>query len=111
MCSKGGCGTAARFTMTYVHADACVVIGPLATRAEPGAHDLCARHAERLSAPVGWQLLRLDVPDAVPERSRDDLLAIADAVREAARPRPRAEAPPTSRRRGHLSIVTGEDSP
>ena len=70
--------------MTYVHADACVVIGPLSRRAEPGAHDLCADHASRLSPPVDWQLIRIDGEQAPPERTHDDLLAIADAVREAA---------------------------
>ncbi|GAA0036160.1 MULTISPECIES: DUF3499 family protein [Brevibacterium] len=70
--------------MTYVHADACVVIGPLARRAEPGAHDLCADHAARLTPPVGWELIRIGATDEPPERTHDDLLAIADAVREAA---------------------------
>lgn len=70
--------------MTYVHADATVVIGPLARRAEPGAHDLCAEHAAKLTPPVDWQLIRIDSGQAPPERTRDDLLAIADAVREAA---------------------------
>lgn len=70
--------------MTYVHADATVVIGPLARRAEPGAHDLCAEHAAKLTPPVDWQLIRIDSGQAPPERTHDDLLAIADAVREAA---------------------------
>lgn len=70
--------------MTYVHADACVVIGPLSRRAEPGAHDLCAAHAGKLTPPVGWQLIRIEGEQAPPERTHDDLLAIADAVREAA---------------------------
>ena len=70
--------------MTYVHSDACVVIGPLSRRAEPGAHDLCAAHAGKLTPPVGWQLIRIQGEQAPPERTHDDLLAIADAVREAA---------------------------
>lgn len=109
--------------MTYVHADACVVIGPLSRRAEPGAHDLCAEHAAKLTPPVGWQLIRIEGEQAPPERTHDDLLAIADAVREAAgRPgdgaRAReaaATAPSTSearsdgsmpgRKHGHLRII------
>lgn len=70
--------------MTYVHADACVVIGPLSRRAEPGAHDLCADHAAKLTPLVGWELIRIEGEQAPPERTHDDLLAIADAVREAA---------------------------
>lgn len=101
--------------MTYVHADACVVVGPLSRRAEPGAHDLCLDHAAKLTPPVGWELIRIDGGQAPPERTHDDLLAIADAVREAAgrptdnRPgRPtdiRAEEAPGGRRHGHLRII------
>lgn len=101
--------------MTYVHADATVVIGPLGRRAEPGAHDLCADHAARLTPPVDWQLIRIDSAQAAPERSHDDLLAIADAVREAAdradtgteRPGsgPAADSTQAGRKHGHLRII------
>ncbi|MGO1398554.1 MAG: DUF3499 domain-containing protein [Brevibacterium yomogidense] len=110
LCAKAGCGVTARFTMTYVHADATVVVGPLATRAEPGALDLCRHHASRMTAPRGWELLRLDIGEEQPERSRDDLLAIADAVREAARPRREPQPPadlPSGPGRGHLRIIAG----
>ncbi len=75
-------------TLTYVYSDQTAVLGPLATYAEPHAYDLCEAHSERLSAPRGWEVLRL-APD--PEAfgpTTDDLLALADAVREAARPAP-----------------------
>ncbi len=85
-----------------MHADATIVIGPLATRAEPGAHDLCEFHAERLTAPQGWHLIRLGAGEDPPERSRDDLLAIADAVREAARP---TVEEPVGRTHGHLRVI------
>lgn len=95
--------------MTYVYADSMAVLGPLATYAEPHCYDLCAEHAERLTAPVGWEVLRLaSDPQAGP--SEDDLCALADAVREAARP-PRTGAQPTvSRtievgRRAHLRVL------
>jgi hypothetical protein len=45
-------------TLTYDYADAMVVLGPLSYRSEPHSYDLCARHAERLSAPLGWQVVR-----------------------------------------------------
>ena len=101
--------------MTYVHADATVVIGPLGRRAEPGAHDLCAEHAAKLTPPVDWQLIRIESGQAPPERSHDDLLAIADAVREAAdradqtpsrtAPVPADDPAATGRRHGHLRII------
>lgn len=74
-------------TLTYVYADQTAVLGPLATAAEPHTYDLCAEHSERLSAPRGWDVLRLAPDPATVEPSRDDLLALADAVREAGRPR------------------------
>jgi hypothetical protein len=78
-------------TLTYVYSDQTAVLGPLATYAEPHAYDLCEAHSERLSAPRGWEVLRLAPdPDSFGP-STDDLLALADAVREAARPVPAAE--------------------
>ena len=91
------------------------MLGPLATYAEPHAYDLCDVHSERLSAPRGWEVLRLAPDPAAQGPSSDDLLALADAVREAARPAP-APAPlrPTPAeetgrevgRRGHLRILS-----
>ena len=69
-----------------MYGDQTAVLGPLATFAEPHAYDLCEEHSERLSAPRGWEVLRLAPdPDSLGPTS-DDLLALADAVREAARP-------------------------
>ena len=105
-------------TLTYVYADSTAVLGPLATYAEPHCYDLCAEHAERLTAPRGWEVLRL-APDALAAGpSDDDLLALADAVREAARPARRADVPdaaePSGRtvevgRRGHLRVLRDRD--
>ena len=75
-------------TLTYVYADSTAVLGPLATFAEPHAYDLCDQHSERLSAPRGWEVLRLAPDPKAQGPSSDDLLALADAVREAARPLP-----------------------
>ncbi len=99
-------------TLTYVYADQTAVLGPLATYAEPHAYDLCEEHGRRLSAPRGWEVLRLatDPRDLGP--TDDDLLALADAVREAARPPVPAPAAPghpsTGVRRGHLRALTSE---
>jgi hypothetical protein len=77
-------------TLTYVYADQTAVLGPLATFAEPHAYDLCADHSQRLSAPRGWSILRLAPDPATVAPTHDDLLALADAVREAGRPVPSA---------------------
>lgn len=96
-------------TLTYVYADSCAVLGPLATYAEPHCYDLCAEHAERLTAPRGWEVVRLALGTAAPAPTVDDLEALADAVREAARPAPAgyAESPTqgSQGRRGHLRVL------
>jgi hypothetical protein len=84
--------------LTYVYADQTAVLGPLATYAEPHTYDLCAEHSQRLSAPRGWNVLRLAPDPATVEPSHDDLLALADAVREAGRPpAPVPDEPPALR--------------
>jgi len=98
-------------TLTYVYADSTAVLGPLATYAEPHCYDLCAAHSERLTAPRGWEVLRLAPDPATVGPSSDDLEALADAVREAARPARPVDAPePTGAgrpgaRRGHLRVL------
>jgi hypothetical protein len=57
-CSKVACTQDAVATLTYVYADSMAVLGPLAMSREPHSYDLCTRHAERLSAPQGWQVIR-----------------------------------------------------
>ncbi len=85
-------------TLTYVYADQTAVLGPLATYAEPHTYDLCDEHAQRTSAPQGWNVLRLAPDPAAAAPSHDDLLALADAVREAGRPpAPVPDGPPSLR--------------
>jgi hypothetical protein len=57
-CSKVACNQEASSTLTYVYADSMAVLGPLSFSAEPHSYDLCDRHAESLSAPRGWQVVR-----------------------------------------------------
>lgn len=86
-CSKPSCSLPAVSTLTYVYADSTAVLGPLATYAEPHCYDLCQMHSERMTAPRGWEIVRIAPdPDAL-KPSTDDLEALANAVREAARPR------------------------
>ncbi|MQS07603.1 DUF3499 domain-containing protein [Streptomyces alkaliphilus] len=97
-CSRTACGRPAVATLTYVYADSTAVLGPLATYAEPHCYDLCAEHSERLTAPRGWEVVRLAPDPRAPRPVGDDLEALADAVREAAGP-PR-QASPEERGRG-----------
>lgn len=99
-------------TLTYVYSDSTAVLGPLAQLAEPHSYDLCSEHAGRLTAPRGWEVVRL-TPEFIPTGpTPDDLIALAEAVREAGRPR-RVEIVPEPQvtevaRRGHLRVLRGE---
>jgi hypothetical protein len=110
-CSRSACTRPAVATLTYVYRDSTAVLGPLATYAEPHCYDLCAEHAERLTAPRGWDVLRLAPdPDALKPTS-DDLEALANAVREAARPGLDSGPPMVEvGRRGHLRVLRTPDA-
>jgi hypothetical protein len=113
-CSRTACARRAVATLTYVYADSTAVLGPLATFAEPHAYDLCETHSERLTAPRGWEVLRLALGTQQAGPSGDDLLALADAVREAARPvrqvvEPVRETGRETGRKGHLRMLTSDD--
>ncbi len=99
-------------TLTYVYSDQTAVLGPLATYAEPHAYDLCELHADRLSVPRGWEVISLNRESTTPGPTEDDLLALADAVREAGRPKPAPEPPGTVEvgRRGHLRVLRSTDA-
>ncbi|HWJ08533.1 MAG TPA: DUF3499 domain-containing protein [Nocardioides sp.] len=111
-CSRTACARRAVATLTYVYADSTAVLGPLATFAEPHAYDLCDQHSERLSAPRGWEVVRLALGNQQSGPSSDDLLALADAVREAARPLPQPVVEQSREpgrevaRKGHLRMLT-----
>ena len=103
-------------TLTYVYSDSTAVLGPLALYAEPHTYDLCAAHAERLTAPRGWEVVRLAPDLEDPGPTPDDLVALAEAVREAGRPR-RYEPGPGAEdgtvevgRRGHLRVLRDRDT-
>lgn len=109
-CTRATCTAPAVATLTYVYADSTAVLGPLATNAEPHSYDLCAEHAQRLTVPRGWDVVRLQVEFAPAPPTPDDLVALADAVREASRAPARPEPAPSARagtRRGHLRVLDG----
>jgi hypothetical protein len=114
-CSRSACNRTAVMTLTYVYADSTAVLGPLATYAEPHCYDLCEVHGGRLTAPRGWEIVRLTPDPAMLGPSSDDLEALADAVREAGRPdlpepsagqdSGRGAAATEHGRRGHLWVL------
>ncbi|MDG4774881.1 MULTISPECIES: DUF3499 domain-containing protein [Micromonosporaceae] len=114
-CSRNGCPRQAVATLTYVYNESTAVVGPLAAFAEPHTYDLCEQHARSLTAPRGWQVVRHEGEFDPPPPTTDDLVALAEAVREAARPAPppRPGDPdavdidinPSTGRRGHLRVI------
>ncbi|MDR3662729.1 MAG: DUF3499 domain-containing protein [Mycobacterium sp.] len=80
-CCRPGCPHYAVATLTFVYSDSTAVVGPLATVSEPHSWDLCVSHASRITAPRGWELVRHAGPLPTPSDD-DDLVALADAVRE-----------------------------
>ncbi|MGO1971788.1 MAG: DUF3499 domain-containing protein [Propionibacteriaceae bacterium] len=106
--------------MTYVYDDSTAVLGPLAIRAEPHGYDLCHTHSHSLSAPRGWEMIRLAIEED-PEPSGDDLLALADAIREVgfgfdesvdhtSRTVQRKSGVVELGRRGHLTVLADPDA-
>jgi hypothetical protein len=97
--------------MTYTYRDATAVLGPLAAVADPHGYDLCARHAEQVVPPRGWEVIRL-APQMQPVGpTGDELAALAQTVRERGRQvgagaYPAAVAVSGSRH-GHLRLVPG----
>lgn len=106
-CSRPACKRDAICTLTYVYRDSTAVLGPLAAYVEPHCYDLCSPHADRLTAPRGWDIVRLPLAPSQ-EAAADDLEALANAVREAAAP-PKAAEPVGQGievgRRGHLRVL------
>ncbi len=68
-------------TLTFVYADSTAVIGPLAGADEPHSWDLCSDHADRITVPRGWELLRSEREFVQPAEDQE-LTALADLVRE-----------------------------
>lgn len=119
-CSRAGCSSSAVSTLTYVYDDSTAVLGPLALRAEPHGYDLCFAHAHSLSAPRGWEVIRLAIEED-PAPSGDDLLALADAIREVgfgyedsvdhtSRAVQRKSGVVELGRRGHLTVLADPDA-
>ena len=106
-CSRPACKHPPVYTLTYVYRDSTAVLGPLAAYVEPHCYDLCAKHAARLTAPRGWDVVRLPIDPA--REQADDLEALANAVMDTP---PKAPAVPEPvgqgvevGRRGHLRVL------
>lgn len=113
-CSRVSCRALASMTLTYIYADSTAVLGPLATFSEPHSYDLCETHGKRLTVPNGWNVIKEESSLESAGPSEDDLMAIADAVREVASMQIEVDEKTSSNvtnqdnqlgRRGHLRAV------
>ena len=70
LCARPGCSTAASATLSYDYRRQAVWLDYLSEEAHPMTHDLCTRHADRLSVPTGWEISDARrVTDLFPSRS------------------------------------------
>lgn len=104
-CSRSGCSQTAVATLTFAYPDSMAVVGPLALQAEPGSYDLCREHSDRLSVPRGWEVVRLADDPAVFGPGPDDLMALADLIRQVGLGETVAPTLEVSRRKGHLAVL------
>jgi hypothetical protein len=56
-CARPGCAASATATLTFDYQAAVVWLEQLASDPRPVGYDLCDRHADGLSVPLGWHLL------------------------------------------------------
>ena len=109
-CTRSGCLSSAVMTLTYIYADSSAVLAPLSTYVEPHAYDLCEQHSEKLTVPKGWSVIQDKSDLQTPKQSPQDILAIAEAIRQVAKqessPHP---STPEIGRRGHLRSIPNQD--
>ena len=56
LCDRPGCGDGVEATLAYEYSSRTVWLDDAAPAAHPATYDLCRRHAENLSAPMGWRV-------------------------------------------------------
>jgi hypothetical protein len=59
ICKKTGCAVEAAATCSFHYPLQQLWISPLSVDPQPGSYDLCADHADRFVAPLGWSLTDL----------------------------------------------------
>jgi hypothetical protein len=68
--------------MTYHYKDQTACLGPIPDRPDPHAHLLCRGHADSMTFPRGWQVVRIEVIASAPGEEPDSVQAMADDVAE-----------------------------
>lgn len=55
-CDRPGCTESAASTLGYDYAESTVWLVDLTGEPHPATYDLCLRHADTLTVPIGWEL-------------------------------------------------------
>ena len=111
-CSRPGCGKPAVATLEFNYAEQLAIVGPLSVSGTPPGWDLCENHARRTTVPQGWTLEFADEPvvgeDTASDAEEEDLMALAEAVQQAAEHEKQAEEQPAPRlyRRSEIPEAT-----
>ncbi|MFM8329504.1 MAG: DUF3499 domain-containing protein [Actinomycetales bacterium] len=109
-CSRSGCNQSAAKTLIYIYSDSTAVLGPLSTFAELHTFDFCMEHSDKLTVPKGWNVIKHDSSTNEVEPSAEDLMAIADAVREVGKQDfVEKRKTPEVGRRGHLRSIPNQN--
>ena len=115
-CTRRTCPHPAVAALTCDYGHNTVVIGPLPMQREPYATELCEAHVAKFTAPLGWEIIRLASNFEPAPPSPDDILALAEVVREVSNQRAVGEAstptvaPPSYTRQSpnHPSVLAAQ---
>ena len=108
-CSRTSCNERAVAILSYNYSEQVAHLSPIAGMVEPHTYDLCLRHSQSLTVPVGWKIIINEISDQS-LASHEDFNEIANAVRGVLEDDSDAEKAesalaPELRRRGHLRAL------
>lgn len=87
-CSRPGCTKPAVATLEYNYAQQIAILEPLQILPDPHRWDLCEEHTQRTTVPQGWTLHAADMSTGPfhgeEDTDEEDLMALVEAVQQAA---------------------------
>lgn len=97
--------------MTYDYTGATAVVGPLSPVPQKGALDLCEHHAQTVTVPRGWSMVKLVTEYEPAPPSDNDLMALADAIKATSRKQAPEPKPAATREVRRPSDVPARPQP
>ena len=65
ICAKPRCRSRASVSVALRYDEREVLVGELSRDLDPGLVDLCSEHVGRLTAPMGWRIIDLQVRESL----------------------------------------------